>query len=66
MNQVVPNHDHNGQYVRVEACAPMRRSIELLLDNLNQKVERTHKLTMLVLSFQFITLGGLLLRWVIS
>jgi hypothetical protein len=66
MNQAAPHHDHNGQYVRTEPCAPMRRSLEVLLDNLNQKVERTHKLTMLVLSFQFVTLGGLLLRWAID
>ena len=62
----VAKHDHNGQYVRAEACRLMRERDRVEWAGLAREIKTTKRLTMAVLSFQFATLGGLLLRWAIS
>jgi len=59
-------HNHNGQYVRAEACALMRERDRVELAAFAREITTTKRLTMAVLTFQFVTLGGLLLRWVIA
>lgn len=62
----VQPHDHNGMYIRREVCELRRENDKLEMKALINDITLTKHLTIAVLSFQFATLGGLLLKWALE